>query len=144
MANANEIVVTLPGERRVYAKIAQHTIYTDQPIDKGGRDSAPTPFDLFLASIGACAGIFVQGFCAQRGIPYRDIRIAEHPRFGEQGTLEEVELVLQLPPSFPEKYRSALVKVVEQCSVKRAILAQPKFKIQVTGPQRAVVAGIVA
>jgi len=138
MANANEIVVTLPGARRVEAKTARHTIRTDQPIDKGGQDSAPTPFDLFLASIGTCGGVFVQGFCGQRGIPIDDIRITERPRFSEEGTLLEIDLELQLPASFPEKYRTALVKVVEQCSVKRAILAQPKFTIRVTGPQSAL------
>jgi len=138
MANANEIVVTLPGARRVDAKIARHTIRTDQPIDKGGQDSAPTPFDLFLASIGTCAGVFVQGFCAQRGIPTDDIRITERPRFSGEGTLLEIDLDLQLPASFPEKYRTALVKVVEQCSVKRAIRAQPTFTIRVTGPQSAL------
>jgi len=144
MANANEIVVTLPGQRRVDAKIAQHTIRTDQPIEKGGEDSAPAPFDLFLASIGTCAGVFVQGFCAKRGIPSGDIRITERPRFSEEGILEEIDLHLELPASFPEKYRPALVKVVEQCSVKRAILAQPRFTIRVTELQDALSARTVA
>ena len=144
MANANEIVITLPGERRVDAKIARHTIRTDQPIEKGGQDSAPTPFDVFLASIGTCAGVFVQGFCAKRGIPYGEIRITERPRFSEEGTLQEINLELLLPASFPEKYRSALVKVVEQCSVKRAILAQPIFRIRVMEPQSALSSRAVA
>ena len=63
------IVVTLPGGRRVDAQVGTHTIHTDQPRDNGGEDLAPAPFDVFLASIGACAGIFVQGFCAKRDIP---------------------------------------------------------------------------
>ncbi len=137
MASVKEILVSLSGGRRVDANVAQHIVHTDQPIDNGGEDSAPAPFDLFLASIGTCAGIFVQGFCAKRGIPYDDIRLAERPQFAEDGTLQAVDIDIQLPPSFPDKYQSAVVKVVEQCSVKRAILAQPSFRVRATQTQPA-------
>jgi putative redox protein len=132
MSNADVLIITLPGGRRSDAQIGRHEIQTDQPIEKGGQDSAPSPFDLFLASIGTCAGIFVQGFCAKRSIPYEGVRIVERPEYDAQGTLVAVDLQLQLPSSFPERYRAAIVKVVEQCSVKRAILAQPVFRVAAT------------
>ena len=132
MSNHDPIVITLPGGRRVDAQVGTHTIHTDQPRDNGGEDLAPAPYDVFLASIGACAGIFVQGFCAKRDIPTGGIRIVERPSFGADGELTEVDLELQLPPSFPEKYRDAVVKVAAQCSVKRAIAAQPKFIVRAT------------
>ncbi len=132
MNEPNEIIVTIPGKRRVDAQVGAHLVRTDQPIANGGEDTAPSPFQLFLASIGACAGIFVSGFCAARKIPTGDIRIVERPRYGADGVLSGVDLDLQLPPDFPEKYREALVKVVEQCSVKRAIAAQPRFSVTTT------------
>ena len=132
MSTAKEIVITLPGGRRVDASIGLHVLRTDQPRANGGEDSAPSPFDLFLASLGMCAGIFVQGFCAGRGIPTGDIRISERVDFDAQGTLQMVHLELELPKDFPEKYREALIRTVEQCSVKRAIQAQPKFEVRTT------------
>jgi ribosomal protein S12 methylthiotransferase accessory factor len=136
MATVSEIVVTLPGGRRVDAQVRGHVVRTDQPVDNGGEDSAPSPFELFLASLGTCAGIFVQGFCARRGIPTDGIRVVERPRVDPgTGELTAVELDVELPPSFPEKYRDAVLRAVEGCSVKRAIAAQPGI---VT---RAVVAG---
>mgnify|MGYP001330822799 CR=1 FL=1 len=130
MNDPSEIVVTLPGGRRVDARIGAHIVHTDQPLSAGGEESAPTPFQLFLASIGACAGIFVQGFCAARKLPTDGIRILQRPAFGENGVLLSVDLVVELPAAFPEKYRDALVKVVEQCSVKKAIAAQPAFSVR--------------
>ena len=65
MAAAAEIQITLPGGRRVDAQVRGHIVHTDQPVTNGGEDAAPSPFELFLASIGTCAGIFVQGFCAK-------------------------------------------------------------------------------
>ncbi|MGA9521923.1 MAG: OsmC family protein [Myxococcaceae bacterium] len=129
MTTAPEIVIRLAGGRRVDALVRGHTVHTDQPVANGGEDTAPSPFELFLASIGTCAGIFVQGFCAKRGIPFEDIRIVEHPLVDEKGALVRLELDLQLPVDFPEKYRPALLRVVEECSVKRSIAAQPEIKV---------------
>lgn len=131
MASTSEIVVTLPGGRRVDARVGAHVVHTDQPRDKGGDDSAPSPYELFLASMGTCAGIFVQGFCAKRGIPTDGIRVLERVRADpETGVPVVVELELVVPPSFPEKYHEALVRAVDGCSVKRAILAQPAFEVR--------------
>jgi putative redox protein len=130
MAGASEIIVTLPGGRRVDAQVGAHVVHTDQPRDNGGEDAAPNPFQLFLAAIGTCAGIFVQGFCAKRGISPEGIRIVERTKVDpETGTLIAVDLDIQVPPSFPEKYRDALVRVADGCSVKKAIQAQPSFQV---------------
>ena len=129
MSATTEIIITLPHQRRVDAQVGQHVVHTDQPIDNGGEDVAPSPFDLFLASLGACAGIFVQGFCAKRGLSTEGIRVIERASYGPGGVLSGVDLELQLPATFPEKYRDAVVRVVEECSVKRAIAAQPHFTV---------------
>ena len=127
-----EIVVRLPGGRRVDASIGRHTVKTDQPVDNGGEDSAPSPFQLFLTSIATCAGIFVQGFCAKRDIPTQEISIVLRPAYGADGVLSSVDLDVRLPPSFPDKYREAILAVVNQCSVKKAIAAQPTFNVHAT------------
>lgn len=134
MAGPNELVISLGPNRQVSAQVGAHTVRTDQPLANGGEDTAPSPFQLFLASVGTCAGIFIQGFCAKRGIPYDQIRIVQTSRSDETGTLRSVDLEVRLPPDFPEKYREAVLKVADQCSVKRAIAAQPEFHLRaVTG-----------
>jgi ribosomal protein S12 methylthiotransferase accessory factor len=131
MSGPQEIVVTIPGGRRVDARVGRHVVRTDQPVENGGEDTAPQPFQLFLASIGTCAGIFVQGFCAKRGISTEGIRIVQRPKLEpESGTLVAVDLDIEVPASFPDKYREALVRVADQCSVKKAIQAQPQFTVR--------------
>ena len=129
MSTTNEILITLPGGRRVDAQVGDQVLHTDQPRSNGGEGSAPSPFELFLASIGTCAGIFIQGFCAKRGIPTEGIQIVERPAFDAEGVLVTVDLEVRLPAGFPERYRDAVVRVAEQCSVKRAIAAQPQFRV---------------
>lgn len=130
MATTSEIVITLPGGRRVDALIGGHVVRTDQPKDNGGEDTAPSPFNLFLASLGTCAGIFVQGFCAKRDIPTEDIVLKERPSYSPEGVLTAVDIDIELPADFPEKYREAVVRVASECSVKRAIAAQPSFTVK--------------
>ena len=132
----SELVVTLPGGKKVDAHLDGHVVRTDQPVSNGGEDSAPSPFNLFLAAIGTCAGIYVAGFCQKRGLPTEGIRIVQrshlHP---ETGALARVELDIEVPPAFPDKYYDALIRVADQCAVKKAIQAQPVFDV------RTVVAG---
>ena len=130
MAGEAEIVVTLPGGKRVDAQVGRHLVRTDQPVAGGGEDSAPSPYQLFLASIGTCAGIFVAGFCQKRGLPTEGIRIVERLRAAEDGSLAGVDLDIEVPPGFPEKYHEALVRVADQCSVKKAIQVQPRFAVR--------------
>ncbi len=132
MASASsEMIVTLPGGKRVDTQIGRHAIRTDQPVEGGGEDSAPPPFHLFLAAIGTCAGIYVAGFCEKRGLPTEGIRIAQRNHFeAETGVLVRVDLDVIVPPGFPEKYLDALVRVADQCKVKKAIQAQPVFEVK--------------
>lgn len=136
MAGFQEIIVTLPSGRRVDAQVGNHLVRTDQPKNNGGEDSAPSPFDLFLASLGTCAGIFVQGFCAKREIPTKDIRLVARPRADAQGAFAGVDIDIEVPESFPEQYRDAVARVAEQCTVKRAIASSPTFAVKTVAKPR--------
>ena len=133
-----DVVVTLPGGKRVDAQLGAHLIRTDQPASSGGEDSAPSPFQLFLAAIGTCAGIYVAGFCQKRGLATEGIRLHQRNHLDrETGALTRVEIDIEVPPGFPEKYLEALVRVADQCAVKKAIQAQPVFEVKaIVAPQR--------
>ena len=115
-----EMLIDFPGGARVDAHFDQFTVKTDQPPQGGGQGSAPTPFATFLASLGTCAGIYVLGFCRQRGIPTDSIRLLQRMESDPQtGLISRVSLDIQLPPAFPEKYREAVIRSAEQCAVKK-------------------------
>jgi ribosomal protein S12 methylthiotransferase accessory factor len=107
-----------------------HVIKTDQPIMAGGDDSAPSPFELFLASIGACAGFYVKAFCKQRGLPYENIKLVQKMHKNEQNMIGTVEIQIIVPSDFPEKYRPLLVKAANACSVKKHIANAPEFLVE--------------
>jgi len=128
-----EMIVDFPGGARVDAHFNGFTVKTDQPANGGGDGSAPTPFFTFLASLGTCAGIYVLGFCRSRGLPTEGIRIIQRMHTNSlNGALEKVELEIQVPPTFPEKYYPALIRSADQCAVKKAIEQPPAFDVHTT------------
>lgn len=122
--------ITFEGGKVVTAHFNGHAIKTDQPIDNGGGNTAPAPFDLFLASIGTCAGIYVKSFCDKRGIPTEKIKIFQNITWNNETDLPlDITIDIKLPPDFPEKYRESVVSVAELCKVKKSIANPPSFKV---------------
>jgi len=122
--------ITLDGGKVITAHLNGHTIRTDQPSDSGGTNTAPAPYDLFLASIGTCAGIYVKSFCDQRGIPTDNIKIIQTMEVDPQRRLPSViKLDIQVPADFPEKYKEAMINVANLCAVKKTINNPPQFEI---------------
>jgi len=130
-----EMIITLQDGLKVNAEYKGFTIKTDQPKHQDGEASAPTPFDLFLTSIGTCAGIYTVLFCKERKIPYENIRlIMRTERNIDTKTIDRFILDIQLPADFPDKYRDALIRSVNLCSVKKTIEAKPKFSVTTQKP----------
>ena len=129
-----EMLIDFPGGSRVDAHFGSFTVSTDQPPVA----SAPTPFALFLSSIGTCAGIYVLGFCQQRNLSADGIRIVERVHNNPySGMVEKIDLEIQVPPTFPEKYRDSLIRSAELCAVKKHLEKPPKFEITTQVPETA-------
>ena len=122
--------ITFDGGKVITAHLNGQTIRTDQPIENGGSNSAPAPFELFLASIGTCAGIYIKSFCDKRQIPTDGIKIIQSMEYDNENKLASVfKLDIQLPAGFPEKYTGAVINAAELCLVKKTINNQPEFKV---------------
>ena len=128
-----DMEISFPGGKKVDARYKGFTIKTDQPEHAGGDGAAPTPFDLFLSSIGTCAGFFVLSFCQQRDIPTHNVKLILRPeRNKETGMITKITLEIQLPADFPEKYKEAVVKAAGVRAVKKHLFAGIVFDIVTT------------
>jgi putative redox protein len=128
-----DMKVYFPGGKRVFADYGGFTIETDQPATGGGDGSAPAPFDLFLASIGTCAGIYALGFMQQRGIdPSGSDITMSMERDPENGLIGKIGIDLKLPAGFPEKYRDAVINAMNLCAVKKHLHQPPSFEVTAT------------
>jgi putative redox protein len=125
-----EMMIDFPGGKRVDAHFDGFTVQTDQP-KPGGENTAPSPFQIFLSSLGTCAGIYVLGFCQQRNLSTEGIRLIQRVTTNPaNGLAESVEIEIQVPPSFPANYYDALVRSADQCKVKKSIEHPPRFIVR--------------
>ncbi len=125
-----ETVIDFPGGAQVDAHFGPYEVKTDQPPMGGGEGSAPTPFAIFLSSIGTCAGIYVLGFCKKRGLPLDGIRIVQRVHTDPiTRMVGKIDLEIQVPPEFPEKYYDSLVRSAELCAVKKHLENPPEFEV---------------
>jgi ribosomal protein S12 methylthiotransferase accessory factor len=122
--------ITLEDKKKVIAKFGNYKVITDQPVEAGGEATAPSPFEMFLLSIGTCAGIFVKSFCDQRGIPTKDIKIIQTFDYNpETHLIGKINLNIQLPSDFPEKYKSAVISSANLCTVKKHLATPPEIEV---------------
>jgi ribosomal protein S12 methylthiotransferase accessory factor len=125
-----ELNIRFPGGLAVEADLDGHTVRTDQPEAAGGGGAAPSPFDLFLASIGTCAGYYALRFCQARGLPTDDLTLkltAEKDPAVKRVTRVAIEI--ELPPEFPSHYREAIVRATDMCSVKKHLVDPPQIEV---------------
>jgi len=125
-----KIEISFAGNKKVNANVNGYVVKTDQPLKAGGDGTFPTPFELFLASFGTCAGIFIKTFCDQRKLPTDNIRLVQHIETDPVShTISKIKIEIILPPDFPEKYKNAVINAADLCAVKKLIQNPPKFEI---------------
>lgn len=120
--------IRFEGGMKINAYIDDMCIPTDLPESEGGERSAPTPFELFLGALGTCVGVYAKRFCEAREIETNGLGISVDCEFAEKEMhCKAMHFTITKPAGFPEKYDKALLKAVEQCTVKKNVFNPPEF-----------------
>jgi putative redox protein len=123
--------VWFPGRKRVDAEFSGFSVRTDQPEASGGDGTAPSPFDLFLASVATCAGFYVKSYCDARNLPTLGLALTmQVERDSATHRVEQLRIEIALPAAFPDRHRDGVVRAAEQCAVKKVLQSPPEFEIR--------------
>ncbi|MFH2061312.1 MAG: OsmC family protein [Pseudomonadota bacterium] len=127
----DEFNITFPEKKRVDVRFKTFELKTDQSIENGGEESAPEPFELFLSSIGACAGIYAKSFCDFRKLSTSGMHLSLDVFFKDgQKLMETIKITLYVNQAFPEKYIRSIIKSMNGCAVKNQL--HPDIKTETT------------
>jgi len=127
-----EMEIRFPAGKKVEALFDDFIVTTDQPVADGGSGSAPSPFDLFLVSIGTCTGYYVLSFCQKNNIPTEKMKLtARFLRSPTTHLVENIQIDIKVPREFPEKYKNAVIKAAQLCTVKRHLEHPPRIDLKV-------------
>ena len=129
------VLVTFTGKKKIDAVIGNNIIHTDQTLKNGGEETAPAPFQLFLASIATCAGYYALEFCQSRNILTEGMSLSMVPELNtELKRYTHISISLQLPVHFPEKFHNAIIRSMNLCTVKKHLIDPPDFDINLKNP----------
>ena len=126
------VKVTWDGAVRFTADIRGHKVPVDQPVQGGGADSAPGPLELLPAALGTCVAFFVKQFLATRGVDPTGLEVevgvlgATNPH-----RIGRFDVRVVLPSGVPEKYRDAVTRVAETCTVHHTLMHRPEIVVAV-------------
>ncbi len=135
-----KIEVSFAEGKKLEAQFNNFLVHSDQSKKIGGKESAPEPFDFFLASMALCAGHFVREFCCARDIDTDGIKIIQEDSKDPANPSKRVFSVsVDVPVNFPEKYIPALNQALKLCSVRKVIEAGPTFEVGITRSNDAIV-----
>jgi putative redox protein len=125
-----ELKVVFGDNYRIDVEYKGFTVKTDQPVRDGGDNTAPSPFDYFLVSLAACAGYYALAFCKERHIPTEGLGVTMATERGDVSKMiDKILIAVDIPAGFPEKYRPALLKAVDHCTVKAHMMRPPQFEV---------------
>jgi ribosomal protein S12 methylthiotransferase accessory factor len=89
-----------------------------------------SPFLIFLATAGMCSAVYVRAFLQQREMSLEGVSLTQKMEYNQMTNMvKTIDMVVDLPEGFPEKYRETMKKVVAQCPVKRHLAEPPVFNV---------------
>jgi len=122
-----EMEIRFPGGQKVETRLKGQTIALGSDIEG---ESELEPLDLFFISLGLCAGKYLMEFCRPRNIPHKRARVLLRTHWCERTKMHtKVMIDITLPEEFPAKYREAVIRSVDLCSVKKHIINPPIFEV---------------
>ncbi len=127
------VKVNFPGGKKVDARVEGFTVHTDQRLEHGGEQTAPSPFDLFFVSIATCAGISALEFCHKAKLPEAGLEITMHAhRHPVQQRYDRILIEVTPPPGLNAAQTKALLKSTEDCAVRNHMFTPPAFDVVCT------------
>jgi putative redox protein len=129
------ITVSYAGRDRLRIETRGHALYTDQPVEHGGEDSAPTPTEMFVASLTACVAFYAERFLRRHGLSTDGLHVSSDYTWAENPhRVGEIDVVVDAPGVTAAKHE-AFARVIAHCTVHNSLEHPPGVRLQIA-PER--------
>jgi uncharacterized OsmC-like protein len=125
------ITVTHDKADRFSIAVRDHVLHVDQPVDDGGDDTAPTPTELFVASLASCVAFYARRYLQRHGLPEEGLSVSAEADMGSKpARVATMRVTLTLPEGVPAEKQQALLAVASHCTVHNTLTQAPEVVVQ--------------
>ncbi len=133
------VTVRHVGGDRFTVDVRDHTLSVDQPLVDGGEDTAPTPTELFVASLTSCVAYYARRYLARHELPTEGLTVtADYTLALRPARVSRVSIDIALPDGVPAQRRDALLAVASHCTVHNSLTDPPQVTVALVGAPVAV------
>jgi putative redox protein len=121
---------------RHIVKVREHRMGVDEPVDKGGDDTGPSPQELLAASLASCTAVTMEMYAARKGWEVGDLEVACEYQPAERGCPTKFSLVLRFPPELSDEQVAKLKIIAAKCPVHRTLDGEVMFdeRVEIASP----------
>ena len=129
------ITVTSAGKDRLRIETRGHIWFTDQPVADGGEDTAPTPTEMFVASLAACVGFYAERFLRRNGVAADQLSVTCDYSWAEgPHRVGGIDLTVVAPGLGPDRME-AFKRVIGHCTVHNTLANPPEVRMHLEGTE---------
>jgi putative redox protein len=133
--SAATIRVDYEGGDRLKISTRDHVLHTDQPVADGGEDTAPTPTELFLASLAGCVTFYAERFLRRHSLATDGLAVScSYTWASNPNRVGSIDLTVKAH-SLTAAKREAFIKVIEHCTVHNTLHHPPEVRIAVAAAE---------
>ena len=126
----NTITVRHVDRDRFAITARDHTFTIDQPVSDGGEDTAPTPTELFVASLAGCVAFYARRYLARHDLPEEGLTVtAGYSMASRPARISDIRIAIELSPHVPVERRDALLAIASHCTVHNTLTDPPSVTI---------------
>lgn len=127
-----EVQIEHLGDLQFQITARTHTIACDQPIENGGFDEGMTPPELFLASLGSCAGFYAAQYLRKQDLATEGTRIrVSAEKAKDSPRLADIRIEVELPVEMSEEHRAGVEDAIHHCLLHNTLLHPPQISIEI-------------
>ncbi len=111
-----------------------HTLIADEPMEQGGTDAGPSPYELLLAALGACTAMTVRVYAGFKKLPLERVSVRlRHDKIHAQdcaecetreGKIDHIERALVIEGELSPEQRRRLLEIADKCPVHRTLKSE--------------------
>jgi putative redox protein len=112
-------------------EIREHHVTADEPEERGGEDSGPSPQELLAASLASCTAITMEMYAHRKGWEMGDVVVDVDYEVAQRGSPTKFTMSVRLPKEMPEDQRERLMQIAAKCPVHRTLEGEVMFQERV-------------